>query len=115
MLRSARISLRIGERLGLPDDDLAVLFDVAILTYVGCPIYGNEAAEALRRRHRVPLRGPTGRPGGLRRQPLHAQPSRAGSASPLHRARVAAGLMATGGRQVVEQMANHCSAAGEAG
>jgi hypothetical protein len=39
---------------------------------------------------------------------------RAGSrTSAFNRARRAAGLMATGGRSVVEQMANHCSAAGE--
>ena len=44
MVRSARLSLRLGERLGLSDDELAVLYDVSILTYVGCPIYGNEAA-----------------------------------------------------------------------
>jgi HD-GYP domain-containing protein (c-di-GMP phosphodiesterase class II) len=33
--------------------------------------------------------------------------------SPLNRARQAMRIMATGGRAVVEQMANHCSAAGE--
>jgi HD-GYP domain-containing protein (c-di-GMP phosphodiesterase class II) len=39
---------------------------------------------------------------------------RAGSGtSAFNRARQAAGIMATGGRRVVEQMANHCSAAGE--
>ena len=38
---------------------------------------------------------------------------RAGSGTPaLNRARQAATLMATGGRAVVEQMANHCSGAG---
>ncbi len=44
MLRSARISMRLGDRLGLDDADLAALYDVSILTYVGCPVYGNEAA-----------------------------------------------------------------------
>ena len=44
MLRSARIGMRLGERLGLDAKDLATLYDVGILTYVGCPIYGNEAA-----------------------------------------------------------------------
>src|SRR3954462_7006245 len=44
MLRSARLSMRLGERLGLPQPDLATLYDVSILTYVGCPIFGNEAA-----------------------------------------------------------------------
>src|SRR6185437_4970465 len=44
MLRSARIGMRLGERLGLTTDELATLYDVGILTYVGCPVYGNEAA-----------------------------------------------------------------------
>src|SRR5436305_12576301 len=44
MLRSARISLRLGHRLGLGPDELATLYDVSILTYVGCPVFGNEAA-----------------------------------------------------------------------
>src|SRR5581483_1001230 len=44
MLRSARIGMRLGERLGLDADDLATLYDVSILTYVGCPVYGDEAA-----------------------------------------------------------------------
>src|ERR1700704_846327 len=44
MLRAARISMRLGGRLGLDSDELATLYDVSILTYVGCPVYGNEAA-----------------------------------------------------------------------
>src|SRR6188472_266255 len=44
MLRSARISMRIGDRLGLDTAQLATLYDVNLLTYVGCPVYGNEAA-----------------------------------------------------------------------
>ena len=37
MLRSARIALRLGDRLGLDSRNLATLFDVSILTYVGLP------------------------------------------------------------------------------
>ena len=44
MARSARIGMRLGERLGLDAKDLAILYDVGILTYVGCPVYGNEPA-----------------------------------------------------------------------
>src|SRR4051794_15626298 len=44
MLRSARIGMRIGRRLGLDDAQQATLHDVNLLTYVGCPVYGNEAA-----------------------------------------------------------------------
>ena len=44
MARSARIGMRLGARLGLDAKDLATLYDVGILTYVGCPVYGNESA-----------------------------------------------------------------------
>ncbi len=111
MLRSARIGMRLGGRLGLDTGDLATLYDVGILTYVGCPIYGNEAAvlfgddidfrsEAIE----VDLAGFTAMVFMLRR---------AGSGtSAFNRARQTAALMAGGGRQMVQQMASHCSAAG---
>lgn len=112
MLRSARISMRLGERLGLEPADLADLYDVSILTYVGCPVYGNEAATVFGddidfRAHalEVDLAGFPAMMFMLRR-------AGAGT-SAINRARQAAQLMAMGGRQVVQQMANHCSAAGE--
>lgn len=112
MLRAARISLRVGMRLGLETAELATLYDVSLLTYVGCPVYGNEAAtlfgddidfraQALR----VDL-------AGLQATAFMLRRARAGTTL-FNRAQRAAGLMATGGRGVVEQMANHCSAAGE--
>ena len=111
MLRAARIGMRLGERLGLGPDELATLYDVSLLTYVGCPVYGNEAAALFGddidfRAHavEVDLAGFPATVFMLRR---------AGAGmSPLQRARQIVGLMATGGRSVVEQMANHCSAAG---
>lgn len=111
MLRSARISMRLGDRLGLEGDDLATLYDVSVLTYVGCPVYGNEAAmlfgddiDFRANVHDVDLAGFPAMVFMLRR---------AGSGtSAFNRARQAATLMATGGRGMVEQMANHCSAAG---
>lgn len=111
MLRSARISMRLGERLGLDAEHCATLYDVSILTYVGCPVYGNEAAvlfgdDIAFRAHAVEV-DLTGFPAMvfmLRRSGY--------GTSAFNRARRAAGLMATGGRAVVEQMANHCSAAG---
>jgi HD-GYP domain-containing protein (c-di-GMP phosphodiesterase class II) len=112
MLRAARISMRLGGRLGLSSAELATLYDVSILTYVGCPVYGNEAATVFGddidfRAHavEVDLAGFPAMVFMLRR---------AGSGtSAFNRARQAVALMATGGRGVVEQMANHCSAAGE--
>lgn len=112
MLRAARISMRIGERLGLEAGELATLYDVSILTYVGCPVYGNEAAT---------LFGDdiTFRAGvlevdlaGLPAMSYMLRQAGAGT-SVANRTRRALGLIATGGRGVVEQMANHCSAAGE--
>jgi HD-GYP domain-containing protein (c-di-GMP phosphodiesterase class II) len=111
MLRAARISMRIGDRLGLGMDDLATLYDVSILTYVGCPVYGNEAAALFgddidfrARAVEVDLAGFPAMVFMLRR-------AGAGT-SAFNRARRAIRLMATGGNAVVEQMANHCSAAG---
>ena len=112
MLRAARISMRLGERLGLEAEELATLFDVSLLTYVGCPVYGNEAAVMIGddidyRAHAVEL-DLAGFPAML------FMLRRAGSGgSALHRARQTASLMASGGRAMVELMANHCAAAGE--
>jgi HD-GYP domain-containing protein (c-di-GMP phosphodiesterase class II) len=111
MARSARIGLRLGARLGLDSSDLATLYDVGILTYVGCPVYGNESAllfgddiDFRANAVQVDLAGFPAMVFMLRR---------AGhGTSALNRARQAAALMASGGRQVVQQMANHCSAAG---
>ena len=111
MARSARIGMRLGARLGLDAKDLATLHDVGILTYVGCPVYGNESAMLFGddidfRAHaiEVDLAGFPAMMFMLRR---------AGhGTSAFNRARQAASLMAGGGRRVVQQMANHCSAAG---
>ncbi len=112
MLRAARISMRIGGRLGLDPQELSTLYDVSILTYVGCPVYGNEAATLFG--DDIDFRA------GAVEVDLAGFPAmvfmlrRAGAGtSAFNRARQAAGIMATGGRAVVEQMANHCSAAGE--
>jgi HD-GYP domain-containing protein (c-di-GMP phosphodiesterase class II) len=111
MLRSARISMRLGSRLGLDTPGLATLYDVSILTYVGCPVYGNEAAllfgddiDFRANIYDVDLAGLPAMMYMLR----HA----GSGTSAFNRARRAAALMATGGRGVVEQMADHCSAAG---
>jgi HD-GYP domain-containing protein (c-di-GMP phosphodiesterase class II) len=111
MLRSARIGLRLGGRLGLDKEELATLFDVSILTYVGCPVYGNESA--LLFGDDIDFRA------GALEVDLAGFPAmvfmlrRAGrGTSAFNRARQAAALMASGGRHVVQQMAGHCSAAG---
>jgi HD-GYP domain-containing protein (c-di-GMP phosphodiesterase class II) len=112
MVRAARISMRIGARLGLTQDELAALYDVSLLTYVGCPIYGNEAAalfgDDIDFRARAIEVDLAGLPAAL----FLMRRAGAGT-SPVNRARQVATVLGTGGRAMVTQMANHCSAAGE--
>ncbi|MGH9126993.1 MAG: HD domain-containing phosphohydrolase [Acidimicrobiales bacterium] len=112
MVRAARIGLRLGERLGLEDAALAAVYDVNLLTYVGCPVYGNESAlvfgddiEFRARAEAVDRRGFSA---------LRLMLSQAGAGtSPVNRVRQAAHIMVTQGKEVIEQMANHCAAGGE--
>ena len=111
MVRSARLSMRLGDRLRLDSSQLAVLYDVSLLTYVGCPVFGNEAAlvfgddiDFRSGTYDVDLRSRD----GMRYMLGHAGKG----ASVVDRWQQALRLMATGGRDVAEQMANHCSAAG---
>ncbi|MGH3473191.1 MAG: HD domain-containing phosphohydrolase, partial [Nocardioidaceae bacterium] len=111
MLRSARIGMRLGERLGLDTTQMATLYDVGLLTYVGCPTYGNETARIFGQD--IDFRA------NAVQQDLAGFPAmvfmlrRVGhGSSGFNRAVQAATFMATGGRAVVEQMAAHCSAAG---
>jgi hypothetical protein len=104
MLRAARIALRLGARLGLTDAQLATLYDVSILTYVGCPTYGNEAATLFG--DDIDFRA---------NALLHDLAGMEGRRFMMGRAtgKQKAVLMLTNGRPVLEQMASHCSAAGE--
>jgi HD-GYP domain-containing protein (c-di-GMP phosphodiesterase class II) len=114
MVRSARLSMRLGARLGLDSGELATLYDVSILTYVSCWVYGNEAAllfgddiDFRAHTYDVDFGGMSAMMFMLRRA------VGAGSSTTLRGMRNAATLLATGARGVVEQMATHCSAAGE--
>jgi HD-GYP domain-containing protein (c-di-GMP phosphodiesterase class II) len=111
MLRSALISLRLGERLGLEVEQLATLYDVSILTYAACPVFG-DAGTAFG--DDIDFRA------GAVEIDLAGFPAmmfmmrRAGSGSSgLGRARDWLQVMSTGGRQLIELMASHCAAAGE--
>jgi HD-GYP domain-containing protein (c-di-GMP phosphodiesterase class II) len=112
MLRAATIAMRLGERLGLSDEELATLYDVSILTYVGCPVFGNEAATIFG--DDIAFRAAATEVDLNRRRGGMFMMRRAGhGTSTFNRARQTARLMVTGGREVVEQMAAHCAAAGE--
>ncbi len=111
MMRAATLSMRIGRRLGLDDSDLATLYDVSVLTYVGCPVFGDEGARLFgddidfrARALEVDLAGFPAMIFMLRR-------AGAGTGA-ANRVRQSAALMGNGGRQVMQQMANHCAAAG---
>lgn len=111
MLRAARISMRLGRRLGLDTADLSALYDVSVLTYVGCPVYGNEAA--LLFGDDIAFRAGTYDVDLAGFPALMFMLRRAGSGtSALNRVRQATKVVATGGGHMVEQMANHCAAAG---
>ena len=111
MVRAARLSMRLGERLGLDTGELATLYDVSLLTYVGCPVYGNEAAMLFG--DDIDFRAGTygvdlASFSGMVYMVRHAGQG----TSVANRVRRATQFMATRGSGVVEQMANHCSAAG---
>ena len=111
MVRSARIGMRLGGRLGLDTAQLSTLYDVGLLTYVGCPTYGDETARLFGNdisfRARTEQRDLAGFPA------MMFMLRSIGQGNPgLDRALQIAGFVATGGRAVVEQMAGHCSTAG---
>jgi HD-GYP domain-containing protein (c-di-GMP phosphodiesterase class II) len=111
MVRSARIGMRLGERLSLDDADLATVYDVGVLNYVACSVYGNESAALFG--DDIQFRGDAVQVdlAGLQAMMFMLRHAGAGT-SPMNRFVQSTKLMATGGRALMEQMANHCSAAG---
>jgi HD-GYP domain-containing protein (c-di-GMP phosphodiesterase class II) len=112
IVRSTRIALRIAARLDLSNEELASVYDVGLLTYVGCPVYGNAVAgvfgddiEFRAGVHSVDLAGLPAMAYMMRR---------AGHGTSIgNRLKQRATLALTGGRGLVEVMADHCAAAGE--
>ena len=112
MQRTRRIALRVGRRLGLDDRQLRRLHDVSLLTYVACPVYGDDVAatfgDDIAFRAGVPDVDLAGMPAMV-----YMLRCAASSGSALQRARRVGRLMATRGRDVLAQMADHCAAAGQ--
>ena len=113
MMRSARLSMRLGARLGLDPHELATLYDVSILTYVSCWVYGNEAAllfgddiDFRAQIYDIDF-------GGMSAMMFMLRKSAGAGSSTFGGMRNAATLLATAAHGVVEQMATHCAAAGE--
>lgn len=112
MQRSSRIALRLGRRLGLDDRQLCQLYDVSLLTYVACPVYGDDVAASfgddIAFRAGVPDVDLAGMPAMV-----YMLRCAASSGPALQRVGRVGQLMATRGRDVLAQMADHCAAAGE--
>lgn len=114
MVRSSRLAVRLAVRLGLQGEPLRTLRDVSLLTYVGCPVYGNDVAHSfgddIEFRARVPEVDLAGFPA------MVFMLRRAGANGPVtQRIRRVGRLMATGAKDVLAQMADHCAATGEFG
>jgi HD-GYP domain-containing protein (c-di-GMP phosphodiesterase class II) len=107
VLRSWRIAARLGERVGLHDDEHASLFYIAVLAWVGCVADTPEVARwfgddiAFRSdSYQVELAGLSG---------LGFMLGHVGAGDPaLHRLRLAATLVATGGKGVERGLMSHC-------
>lgn len=111
MLRAATISMRMGQRLGLGPAELCTLYDVSVLTYVGCAVFGDEGARIFGDDIDFRTRVPDVDLGGFPAMIFMLRRAGAGAGA-LERVRQGVTLAMTGGRAVIEQMAGHCSAAG---
>jgi HD-GYP domain-containing protein (c-di-GMP phosphodiesterase class II) len=110
VLRQCRIALGLAERLDVDEPARAAVYYVSLLAWVGCTADSYELADqfgddlALRAdAHRVDLAG-LPMMGFLLRRVGTGRP-------PLTRARMAAELVATGGRGAAEAMTAHCQVA----
>ena len=110
VLRQCRIALRLAERVGLDEHERAAAYYVALLAWVGCTADSHELAAWFG--DDIALRADTyeldlaGLPmmGFMLRRVGAGRP-------PLRRARMAAALVATGGRGAVDAMTAHCQVA----
>jgi HD-GYP domain-containing protein (c-di-GMP phosphodiesterase class II) len=110
VLRQCRIALGLAERLGLDEHERAAAYYVALLAWVGCTADAHELAAlfgddiALRAdSYELDLAG-LSMMGFMLRRVGAGRP-------PLQRARMAAALLATGGRGAVDAMSAHCQVA----
>ncbi|WP_141281879.1 HD domain-containing phosphohydrolase [Pseudonocardia hydrocarbonoxydans] len=111
LARSCLIATRFAGRIGLTGDDVATTYSLALLAWVGCTADSHETAA--RFGDDITLRA------GVYDVEIGSPPMlrylvrRAGSGgSALHRARVAAGLVATRGRVVEDSLVAHCQVTG---
>jgi len=106
-LRSWRVAARLGERLGVPSDELGALYYVSTLAWVGCvadtpevaAVFGDDIA--FRRDHYDVDFAGLPMIGFMLRHVGAGKP-------PLQRLRLAANLVATGGKAVERGLLSHC-------
>ena len=110
VLRQCLIALRLGERLGLDDDDRAVVYYTALLVNVGCHTDAHEQAKwfgddiALKSDEvRRTTSAASAAPSQVLRRIGAGQP-------PLHRFRVGLEFMLSGHREVDDMIAHHARA-----
>lgn len=107
LLRSWRIAAQLGAHVGLPECEQASLFYVAMLSWVGCVADAPEVAASFG--DDIAFRADSygidlGGVSGYRFFLGHA----GAGGSPATRARVAATILATGGRRVMQGIQAHC-------
>ena len=107
VLRSWRIAARLGDRIGVPSDERAALYYVTTLAWVGCVADTPEVAAVFgddigfrRDSYDVDF-------AGLPMLGFMLRHVGAGS-PPLHRLRLAANLVKTGGKRIERGLMSHC-------
>jgi HD-GYP domain-containing protein (c-di-GMP phosphodiesterase class II) len=111
ILRSCLIAVRLGERIGLDEDERAALYYVALLAWVGCMVDSHEVAKWFGDDIEFKAGLYDIDAVGLPMLAFMLRHAGAGS-TPLRRARLAAALVVTGGRPVEAAMMAQCQATG---
>lgn len=106
LLRSWRIASRLGAHVGLPDEEQASLFYVAMLSWVGCVADAPEVASffgddiAFRAdSYDADLGGMSG---------FRFFLSHAGAGGAASRVKISSTILSTGGRRVIQGIQSHC-------
>lgn len=107
LLRSWRIAARLGKYVGLPEDEQASLFYVAMLSWVGCVADAPEVAVSFGDDITFRAESYEADLGGLSGYRFFLAHAGAGG-SGATRATAAAKMLATGGRRVVQGIQAHC-------
>lgn len=111
VLRSCLIAVRLGDRIGLDEDERAALYYVALLAWVGCMVDAHEVAKWFGDDIEFKADLYDIDTAGLPMLAFMLRHAGAGS-RPSRRARLAAELLVTGGRPVEAAMMAQCQATG---